>query len=140
MILLDTDHCSVLFDERDKRHNILVGRLEECLQPIVLPVVAANEVLRGIMAMIHKEPDLSKKLWPYSRLSKILNALSKVGIADFDLSALTVALEFRSRKLGIGTNDLCIAAIAVATNSLLLTRNTRDFRLLTELHTENWLE
>jgi tRNA(fMet)-specific endonuclease VapC len=40
----------------------------------------------------------------------------------------------------ISSNDLLIAAHALATNSILVTGNTREFRRIPELRTENWLQ
>lgn len=39
----------------------------------------------------------------------------------------------------ISGNDLLIAAHALATNSILVTDNTREFGRIPELRTENWL-
>jgi len=46
---------------------------------------------------------------------------------------------FRKQKIRIGSQDLKIAAIAVANDALLLSANLRDFRQVPGLRVENWL-
>lgn len=50
MILLDTDHLSVLLDERDARRDRLQERMELAIEPIVCTVVSLEEILRGWQA------------------------------------------------------------------------------------------
>ena len=48
MILLDTDHLSVLVDTRHLRHASLKERIEASAdQELAIPIVAAEEQLRG---------------------------------------------------------------------------------------------
>jgi tRNA(fMet)-specific endonuclease VapC len=47
----------------------------------------------------------------------------------------------REKKLKkIGRADLLIACIALAQDALLVTRNTKDFQLVTGLRLENWVD
>lgn len=139
MILLDTDHCSVLFDGRHRQHALLVERLTEALEGICLPVVAIEEQLRGFLAYIHHENNLLKKVWPYERLSNFLRALAKLEVLDFTEEAALLAQSFKKQRIRAGTQDLKIAAMAFSTDSLLLTANLRDFDQIEGLRIENWL-
>jgi tRNA(fMet)-specific endonuclease VapC len=49
-------------------------------------------------------------------------------------------LKFRSQGIRIGTLDLKIAAITIAHDATLLTRNTVDFAKVPGLRFENWLD
>lgn len=42
-------------------------------------------------------------------------------------------------RLGIGTMDLRIAAIAIANEATLLSRNLKDFARVPDLKVEDWL-
>lgn len=139
MILLDTDHCSVLFDARMKQHSALTSRLKESFQEIALPVVAIEEQLRGFLAYIHREHDLIKQVWPYHRFASLLRAFSGIEIIDFTEEAAELTRTFRKQRIKIGTRDLKIASIALVTESLLLSANLRDYSQVPGLHVENWL-
>jgi hypothetical protein len=52
MLLLDTDHFSVLTDARDKRHARLAARLWETEEPATIPSIAIEEQLRAWLAQI----------------------------------------------------------------------------------------
>jgi tRNA(fMet)-specific endonuclease VapC len=46
--------------------------------------------------------------------------------------------DLMTRRFRVATMDLRIAAIALANNSVLLTRNVRDFGKVPGLTTEDW--
>lgn len=139
MILLDTDHCTVLFDERHRLHQSLVSKLNDAVHVIGIPIISIEEQLKGLLAMVHRAHEPEQKIWPYQRLSSLLNAVNQVDVVDFDHHAAQIAKELRSQKLKIGNQDVFIAAIALATDSKLLTANIRDFRRIQGLQFENWL-
>ncbi len=139
MILLDTDHCTVLFDERHRLHQHLISKLDETVHAVGIPIVAVEEQLKGILAMVHRAHEPDEKVWPYQRLSSLINGLGQIDVVDFDRDAAQIAKELRRQKLRIGNQDLSIAAIALATDSKLLTANLRDFRRIEGLQVENWL-
>ena len=59
-------------------------------------------------------------------------------VIDFDEDS---AIEFETlvqSRLRIGTMDLKIAAIAIAHDALLISRNLRDFRKVPRLRVEDW--
>lgn len=139
MILLDTDHCTVLFDERHRDHHQLVSKLAGSVHAVGIPIVAIEEQLKGLLAMVHRAIDPDKKIWPYQRLASLVRGLSEVDVVDFDLEAATIAKELRRQRLKIGNQDLSIAAIALAIDSLLLSANLRDFQRVPGLQVESWL-
>jgi tRNA(fMet)-specific endonuclease VapC len=63
---------------------------------------------------------------------KILNILK------FDLAACAIYKELRRQRIRIGTQDLRIAAIVLANNAILVTRNYRDFSQVSDLLQEDW--
>jgi tRNA(fMet)-specific endonuclease VapC len=139
VILLDTDHCTVLFDERHRLHQHLVSKLNESVHAIGIPIIAIEEQLKGLLAMVHRSHEPEQKIWPYQRLSSLLKGLSQIDVVDFDHVSAQIAKELRQQRLRIGNQDLSIAAIALATDGKLLTANLRDFRRIEGLQFENWL-
>lgn len=57
---------------------------------------------------------------------------------EFDLPAAIEFQRLRKRHRTLGTMDLKIAAIALANDATLLSRNLTDFRKISELKVEDW--
>lgn len=56
----------------------------------------------------------------------------------FDTAAAAHFENLRKAKIRVGTQDLKIASIALASGATLLTRNTRDFARIPGLLFEDW--
>jgi hypothetical protein len=61
MILLDTDHFSVLMDARHARHAQLASRLAEVDEPVQIPVASVEEQLRAWLAQIRRDCDCHER-------------------------------------------------------------------------------
>lgn len=64
--------------------------------------------------------------------------LSRLNLVDFSENAYAHYLELRRQRIRIGTQDLRIAAIVLTGNSILVTRNQRDFAQVPGLVFEDW--
>jgi tRNA(fMet)-specific endonuclease VapC len=140
MILLDTDHLSVLLDERDAGHMPLHARLTAAGDSPVIPIVCIEEQLRGWLAKLHRIQDPHKQIVPYLRLKRVFTLLREWPIVEWNEPAADQFSGLRSRRIRIGTQDLKIACIALAHGALLLSANLRDFEKVPGLHVEDWLE
>jgi tRNA(fMet)-specific endonuclease VapC len=139
MILLDTDHFSVLTDARHARHASLAARLTEVEEPIAIPVVAVEEQLRAWLAQIRRVRDARQLMQPYDRLVRLIEVLAEWEIARWTEGAADEFSRLRSARVRIGTQDLRIAALAIAGDALLLSANLRDFQQVPGLRAEDWL-
>jgi tRNA(fMet)-specific endonuclease VapC len=140
MILLDTDHLSVFFDERDAQHELLNSRMESAAEPIACSIVSVEELLRGWLSVINRLADIHRQLPAYDRLGRIIGVLSNWTIVPFDRDAADRFSDLRRQRIRIGTMDLKIASIALVNNARLVSANRRDFMQVPGLHHENWLE
>jgi tRNA(fMet)-specific endonuclease VapC len=141
VILLDTNHLTVLKYPEDARHEGLLAKLETSTdQHFAIPVIVVEEQLRGWLAVIHGATKADKLIGAYSRLASLIRFLSSWEIADFDEEAAAHADRLRSNGVRIGTMDLRIAAIALARDATLVTANLNDFSRVPELKVENWFE
>lgn len=59
-------------------------------------------------------------------------------VLPYGADAHTIFQELQAQKLRVGTQDLKIAAIVLANNAILLTRNTQDFSRVPNLKFEDW--
>ena len=139
MILLDTDHLSVLTDARHARHPQLVARLSDVDEPAAVPVVAVEEQLRAWLAQIHRVRDVRQQVRPYYRLIRLIDVLAEWEIAPWSERAADEFARLRKARVRIGTQDLKIAALALASDALLLSANLRDFKRVPALRVEDWL-
>jgi len=141
MILLDTDHLSVLVDRRHFRHTRLQERIRDSIdQDLAIPIVSAEEQLRGWLAQIHRLHDFSKQVPAYGRLAQLIDFLSRWQVIPFVPLAADQCRLIRRQGVRIGSQDLKIAAIAIINDALLLSANLRDFRQVPELMVESWLD
>nr|MCC5639148.1 hypothetical protein [Nostoc sp. CHAB 5844] len=64
--------------------------------------------------------------------------LPDITLLTFNQEAANHYAQFLYQKIRIGTQDLRIAAIAIANNAILVTRNQRDFSRVPGLQFEDW--
>lgn len=141
MILLDTDHVSVLKMPGGDRRNRLVGRLT-LLHPetVSIPVIVTEETMRGWLAAVSRERNARRQVFAYRELVSMFRFFAGFEIVPFDDAAVERFEQLIGGKIRIGTMDLKIAAIALAQNALLLTANRRDFEQVPGLRFENWMD
>jgi tRNA(fMet)-specific endonuclease VapC len=141
MILLDTDHVTVLAHPTDSRHGFLTARMQAASeQTFGIPIISAEEQLRGWLAEIRRRQNVRQQITAYERLAKLLKFLAEWELPGFDNRAADEFARLRKERIRIGTQDLKIASIALAQGALLLSANVRDFRQIPGLGVENWLK
>jgi tRNA(fMet)-specific endonuclease VapC len=139
MIMLDTDHLSVLADQRATGNPALTRRLELAREPLAIPIVAVEEQCKGWLAKLHRTRDIHQQISPYECLAELFDFLAEWDIISLNSGAADFFVQLRRQKIRIGSQDLKIAAIALTENALLLSANLRDFQKVPGLRVENWL-
>jgi tRNA(fMet)-specific endonuclease VapC len=81
---------------------------------------------------------ISEQISAYQKLERHIANYRKILVLSFDGKAGEVFQNLRKHYPRLGTMDLKIAAIAIANQSTLLTRNTKDFSQITNLSIEDW--
>ncbi len=140
MILLDTDHLSIVVNRNAVEHNALVSRLDDSEDSLGVPVICVEEQCQGWLAKIHRARDVHHQIAAYERLTNLFHFFEDWEIIPFQTADADAFLRFRKQKVRIGSQDLKIAAIAVTHNALLLSANLRDFRQVPGLRVESWLQ
>lgn len=142
MILLDTDHVTVLKYAEGERGARLVERLQAAPpdEAVAVPIVAVEEQMRGWLAAIAKERDARRQVFGYRELARLFEFFGAFSIVLFDEAAVDQFETLRTAKIRLGTMDLKISAIALVNDALLLSANRRDFEKVPGLRVENWLE
>lgn len=139
MILLDTDHVTVLQMPPSARRARLEARLAAAGdESIGVAVVTVEEQMRGWMATLAKERQVRRQIGAYRELAALFDFFSDFEVAPFDTAA--VALFETFGRIHIGAMDKKIAAVALAKDALLLTANRRDSERVPGLRFDNWMD
>jgi tRNA(fMet)-specific endonuclease VapC len=140
VIILDTDVFSLLELPDSPEYKRLRARIAQLdpPEPAATTVVTYEEQSRGRLATVNAARTERKLVEAYSHLRQHILNYRKVPIVEFDDAAAAMAARLQKSNLRVGTLDLRIAAIALVNNSLLLSRNLRDFQRIPNLRVEDW--
>ncbi|HEY3966002.1 MAG TPA: type II toxin-antitoxin system VapC family toxin [Planctomycetaceae bacterium] len=141
MILLDTDHITVLRYVDDPRSLRLKNRLLIAIETddVATTIITVEEQMRGWLTRLHAERNIRQQIFWYEKLFSLLGFFQSWNIALIDDSSVRQFLKLRDQRIRIGTQDLKIASIALARDALLLSANLRDFTKVPGLRVEDWL-
>jgi tRNA(fMet)-specific endonuclease VapC len=139
MIILDTDHLTVLQHSESKAAEELATKLARSGEDVATTIITAEEQLRGWLAAIHGKRAVPAQLPYYQRLLQMFQFYAKWKVLPFEAKAGALFEEMRRKKLPLKTMDLKIAAIVLSCRAKLLTANLRDFGQVPNLQAENWL-
>jgi tRNA(fMet)-specific endonuclease VapC len=139
VIVLDTDYMSLLEWMGKPETERPRARLRKYPETeVATTIIAYEEQVRGWMAYMAKARSLELQITGYRRLkAQLLNYSGRL-ILDFDEVAASIFQRLRRSRVRLGTKDLQIAAIGLAHDATLLTRNLRDFRKIEGLKVEDW--
>lgn len=96
------------------------------------------EQLRGRLAEVHRARDERSLVEAYERLDRTRDYYCRAVILPFDTASAAVLRLLLAGRLRVGTQDLRIAAITLANDSILVTSNRRDFERVPNLRIEDW--
>ncbi|MEG3921379.1 type II toxin-antitoxin system VapC family toxin [Microcoleus sp. POL10_C6] len=132
--IFDTDPAT-LFGQGNLQ---IVQRVSEVNpKDIAITIVKFEEQMYGRLNRIRRATSGNEIISAYASLRKTINYLTDFELLDFDLDAENYR-EFWRPKICVGTQDLRIAAIALAKSGILLTRNRGDFERIPGLRFEDW--
>jgi tRNA(fMet)-specific endonuclease VapC len=142
MILLDTDHVSLLKYPGSERGARLLQKLDALPseEEVGVTIISVEEQMRGWLTTIAKERSPQRQVTPYRELASLFEFFAEFTVALFDEHAAERFATLRAGKIRLGTMDLKIAAIALVNQALLLSANRRDFEQVPGLRVENWLD
>lgn len=140
MIVVDTDHLSVLHHQDSVSAKALRDRIESVQDEDVVTTVATyEEQVRSWLSQIARHADVHRQIPYCERLVRMADFFADWELLPFNQDTADRFKELRRQKIRISSTDLKIASIALAHHATLLTRNVRDFGLVSGLRVENWL-
>ncbi len=138
MIILDTDVLSLIQRGHGGNYEMLVSRLDAAADLVSVCIVSFEEQMRGWLAFIARAKTSRHLVLAYSKLHELLEDFGGRPILDLDEVAAVELESLIRAKIRIGTMDLKIAAITLAHDALLLSRNLADFRKVPGLRVDDW--
>jgi len=139
MVILDTDHVSLLEHADHPLQERLSKRLSGLTEAeVATSVISYEEQCRGWLGALAKAKLVKDEITAYSRLIIQLRNYCAINVVPFDERAAVELQRLKSAKIRVGTMDLKIAAIVLAREATLLTRNLRHFIKVPGLKIEDW--
>jgi tRNA(fMet)-specific endonuclease VapC len=133
--IFDTDHLSL----SQRMHPRVIGKAQTIkLDELAITIITAEEQLRGRFSQIRRFPSGLACVNAYRQLRETIDRLKTLTILDFDVAAELIDQSLRQRHPRLKTQDRRIAAIALANNCILVTRNQTDFRQVAGLALQDW--
>ena len=136
--LLDTDHISFVHRISADGSRILRRLAAVRREDVYLSVVSYEEQTRGRLAEINRCRTAREQLTHYRKLGTLLDLYCATPVLQFDELAVEAFEQLVRGRPRVGTMDLKIAAIALANDATLLTRNAADFGRIPGLRFEDW--
>ena len=135
LFALDTDIASLYLHGQPAVVAQVIGQIEDT---VAVPIVTAQELLAGWLPVLTRPQDSDRLAQAYGEFRRTLDFLADFPLLDFDLTAGEHFERLRQQYRRLGTNDLRIAAIVLATGATLVTRNTVDFSAIANLSLADW--
>jgi tRNA(fMet)-specific endonuclease VapC len=139
MIILDTDLVTLVLRRSSADSERLLSRIDVARkqQPVVTSIITYEEQVKGWFKLLSHAQDMHDEIEAYRRLRVHLDDYRLLTLVDFDEPAAVQFQRLRKSKIRIGTMDLKIAAIALARDAMVWTRNLRDFNKVPGLRVED---
>jgi tRNA(fMet)-specific endonuclease VapC len=139
MFLLDTDHIGIIQGRTMPEFQRLWHRMQKHdASSFFVPIISFHEQVLGWNAYLSRANGSAGVVRAYQMFERILADFSASQLRSFDGPAAAIFDSFRAQGIRSATMDLRIAAIAVANNLTVLTRNLADFRRIPGAQVEDW--
>ncbi len=139
MLILDTDHLTEYQKGTSAGALRLKDRLDQTEERFATTIISVEEVMRGWMAAIRRTSEPVRQVNAYWQLRQLFRFFATWDVLDWTVESANRFGELRAAKTRIGTMDLKIASIALASGAKLLSRNAQDFQKVPGLQVVDWL-
>jgi tRNA(fMet)-specific endonuclease VapC len=135
LYILDTDMLSLM-----ERGNENVWRQREAhdLDLIAVSIITVEEQWDGWNSLLRRPQSPEQLARLYDRMTKMMGFLAPLPIVTFTEAAILRFEALKAMKLNVGLMDLRIAAIALESSGIVVTRSRRDFERVPDLLIEDW--
>lgn len=139
MFVLDTDHITLLERGESVEAKRLLSRLAGVSEgEVATTIISFEEQTRGWLSYLARARTLAQQVEAYDRLRRMVENYRLIPLLNFDATSASEYQRLTRARLRIGSMDLKIAAISLAHDATLITRNLTDFRKVAGLKIEDW--
>lgn len=139
MIVLDTDHISVLQHGDSDAATSLSTRIADSSHGVVTTDVTVEEQCRSWLGLINRYSDVRQQVNCYERFVSTLRFFEAWRLLRFDEQAADEFRRLWKARVRISTTDLKIASIVLANGATLVSSNLQDFEKVPDLQVEDWV-
>lgn len=136
--ILDTDHVSLFL----QGNQAVISRVGQVYPHLAITIVTVQEIFNGWVVKINDRTESTNLVNLYTKLWTTQEYFKGVRILNFDSAAYTCYQRLLRENQHLNKKrlqkDLRIAAIALSTNAVMVTRNQKDFTQIPGLVLENW--
>ena len=137
--LLATGHITRLQPATGREYATLQARLaQHPPTALAFPIISLHEQVVGCHTYINQARTAADLVRGYAMLATVLRTFSRATVLPFDAAAAAVSAMLVAQRVRLRRMDLRIAAIALARDLVVVTRNTRDFGRVPGLQIEDW--
>jgi len=135
LFVLDTDLLTLYY-----RGDPVVVRGIDAQPPtaLAISVMTVDEQLTGWYTLTRRARQPEEIARAYANLADAVVRLAKWRILPYTESAIAKIAQLKALRLNVGLVDLRIAAIAMESGAVVVTRNRRDFSRVPGLSVEDW--
>lgn len=139
MIVFDTDILTLIQLKRGEEYDHIRRRLLEFRnETMATTIITFEEQMRGWLSHIASAKSSERLIRGYASLQRLLETFGDYEVLGYTASAAGEYERLRRSRIRIGSMDLKIAAITIANDAILISRNVRDFKQVPGLQVEDW--
>jgi tRNA(fMet)-specific endonuclease VapC len=139
MIILDTNHLTVIQRQNEPAYSHLRIRLHQAVSEVGTTIVRQCRRANARLARCHSSlQEFEQEIVAYRQLRLLFTFFSNLPVLNFDELAAVQFSKLQRGRVRLGSMDLKIAAIALSQDALLLSRNLKDFRQVPGLLVQDW--
>jgi tRNA(fMet)-specific endonuclease VapC len=136
---LDTGHITRWQPATGREYASLQARLaQQPPEDLAFPIISLHEQVMGCHTYINQARTAADLVRGYAMLATVLRTFTRATVLPFDAAAAAVSATLVAQRVRLRRMDLRIAAIALARDLVVVTRNIRDFGRVPGLQIEDW--
>lgn len=137
-LVLDTDHLSILETDSIEAFNLNERLASLAPREVAVTIITYEEQMRGWLSYIAQPKLPMQQLEAYWTMKRFGEQFCQITVVDYEAAAVGRFEQLRQSRVCMETMDLKIAAICLANDATLLTRNLKHFSQVPDLKAEDW--